>query len=354
MKYTDKLPDLDTIKQAAAGRWPDILTALGIPEQYLSRKHQPCPSCGGRDRYRFTDWQGMGGYICNQCTPEGGSGFDLLMLAHGYDFITAVQDVADALGMTGDEAPQRKVKIAPAPTQTAQQDKLAKLDKILGECMPAMDSVPVMDYLTGRGLDVDIIRSGMRNLYAHAGLPYWYIQRDDRPQLLGNFPAMVGAIRLSDGTLSGLHITYLQDSGTGWRKLSANHPQTGEPLPAKKMHSRYAGALKGAAVPLYRAPDESGRIAVAEGIENALAAREMFGLPVYAAASAWGLRNVDLPPDTQSLYIVSDNDDNQTGQQAAAVLTRRAIKAGVRVGIWTPPTAGRDVLDELNYSRGNA
>ncbi|WP_244895071.1 primase-helicase zinc-binding domain-containing protein [Neisseria dumasiana] len=72
--------DLSDLKAAAAGRWPEIHAALGIPREYLNpRKHCPCPYCGGKDRYRYTDYQGTGAFICNQCTPDGGSGFDLLL-----------------------------------------------------------------------------------------------------------------------------------------------------------------------------------------------------------------------------------------------------------------------------------
>ena len=73
------------------GRWPEIHAALGIPAKLLNtRKHQPCPHCGGKDRFRYTDHKHGGGYICNQCTPEGGSGFDLLTLVFGYSFTEAV------------------------------------------------------------------------------------------------------------------------------------------------------------------------------------------------------------------------------------------------------------------------
>jgi len=66
---------LADLKAAAYGRWPEIHAALGIDPRYLNpRRHCPCPRCGGKDRYRYTDYQGRGGFICNQCSPEGGSG----------------------------------------------------------------------------------------------------------------------------------------------------------------------------------------------------------------------------------------------------------------------------------------
>lgn len=121
-----KRPPLPEIRAVATGKWLAILTGLGIPETYLNtRKHTPCPSCGGRDRYRFTDYQDNGGFICNQCTPDGGSGFDLLMLVYGCDFGEAVAMVSDYLGLT-EHAPQGRKMPPPAikppqPKQTTRR-----------------------------------------------------------------------------------------------------------------------------------------------------------------------------------------------------------------------------------------
>jgi phage/plasmid primase-like uncharacterized protein len=42
--------------EAASGRWPDLLAHFcGLTPDQLSDKHQPCPLCGGKDRYRFDD-----------------------------------------------------------------------------------------------------------------------------------------------------------------------------------------------------------------------------------------------------------------------------------------------------------
>ena len=102
-------PDLTEIKNAAYGRWPEIHAALGIPAKLLNtRKHQPCPHCGGKDRYRYTDHKHGGGYICNQCAPEGGSGFDLLTLVFGYSFTEAVNQVSALLGLSDGRAERRE------------------------------------------------------------------------------------------------------------------------------------------------------------------------------------------------------------------------------------------------------
>ena len=43
-----------------------------------------------------------GGYICNQCTPKGGSGFDLLALVFGYSFTESVNQVPALLELSDD------------------------------------------------------------------------------------------------------------------------------------------------------------------------------------------------------------------------------------------------------------
>ena len=322
-------PDLTEIKNAAYGRWPEIHAALGIPAKLLNTcKHQPCPHCGGKDRFRYTDHKHGGGYICNQCPPEGGSGFDLLMLVFGYSFTEAVNQVSALL---------------------AAWNEALHLD----------GQEPASLYLQGRGLDwaqgaklrfaVGSIRCQNAALRFAPAMPYW-LSDGRSPALLGHYPAMLAAIE-RNGELQGLHITYLQQKGGVWRKLTASHPDTGEALPVKKMKARYAGALNGAAVHL-GTPDGQGRLLAAEGIETALAASALFDLPAAACLSAHGLSAFDWPPETRELYIAADNDLSRTGIKAAEALARRAHAAGLTVKIWQPDKAGTDALDEWNARKG--
>ena len=56
---------------AAQGRWNEILAVLAaLSAEQLSNRHQPCPLCGGRDRYRFDDRQGSGSWFCVKRHPE--------------------------------------------------------------------------------------------------------------------------------------------------------------------------------------------------------------------------------------------------------------------------------------------
>lgn len=349
------------IKAAAQGRWPEIHAALGIPAKLLNtRKHQPCPHCGGKDRFRYTDYQGTGSYICNQCTPEGGSGFDLLMLVFGYTFTEAVNQVSALLGLSGGQAERREPLPMPAQPEQPPEDRQVALLAAWNEALPLDGQDPACLYLQGRGLDwtaaglhsaklrlaVESMTCGNAALRFAPSLPYW-LSDGRSPALLGRFPAMLAAIE-REGGLQGLHITYLQQKGGVWRKLTASHPDTGEALPAKKMKARYAGALNGAAVHL-GTPDGQGRLLVAEGIESALAGMEMFGLPAAAALSANGMERFRWLPETRELYIAADNDPSRTGIKAAETLARRAVLAGLTAKIWQSAALGYDVLDEWKW-----
>ena len=338
--------DLNEIRAAANGRWQEIHAAIGIPRELLNtRKHQPCPHCGGKDRYRYTDYQGNGGFICNQCTPDGGSGFDLIMLVCGLDFADAVQETAALLGLQArrDDAPRPAVRLAaPAPIAPP-KDRQAELSARFQAARPLDGAGAVCAYLQTRGLPVcaDSLPAALRETVAD----YWADDGQGRKRVIGRFPAMLAAVTLPDGSIQGLHTTYLQQSANGWQKLNTPNPATGEALAAKKMYSRFAGSLKGAAVHL-AAPDAQGRLIVAEGIETALAARALFGLPAVAALSAWGMRHFQIPAGVKELFVCADHDHSRTGIQAANALAVRAIKQGLAAHIWQPESAGFDALDE--------
>lgn len=129
----------DEVKARAIGSWSRILNEVaGIPDDHLSTNHGPCPKCGGVDRWRcFDNFQETGGAICNQCADGMGDGFAVIQWYLGVDFPTAVQMVAERLGMTATKATKRpkptKRKVRPAAKQSTRSstkgdDLLEKLE----------------------------------------------------------------------------------------------------------------------------------------------------------------------------------------------------------------------------------
>ena len=87
------------------GRWPDLLMQLaGLTPDQLTDTHQPCPLCGGEDRYRFDDLNGTGSWYCNQCGGKdqsggAGSGMDMLMRRTGLTYPEACKRIEQHLNI---------------------------------------------------------------------------------------------------------------------------------------------------------------------------------------------------------------------------------------------------------------
>jgi putative DNA primase/helicase len=100
---------------------------------------------------------------------------------------------------------------------------------------------------------------------------------------------------------------------------------------------------KGGAIRLF--PLEAGKpLALAEGIETALAVREATGWPVWATIAAPFMKEV-IVPEVEEVLIAADHD--KAGLEAAHALARRLLREGRRVRVAVPPEEGEDWLDAL-------
>lgn len=104
--------DVDEIRERARGNWRSILGSLGLILPATAMKHGPCPSCGGKDRFRFDDKDGLGSWYCNQCEPRAGDGFALIMNVFSCDFAHALETVSLELGhspLNGTSKQERRI-----------------------------------------------------------------------------------------------------------------------------------------------------------------------------------------------------------------------------------------------------
>ena len=91
-----------TTLDAAHGHWQEILPDLGVPHRALNGKHQPCPACGGKDRFRFTDRHGDGDYFCSGC--GAGKGVSLIAKVNGWDYAEAAKRIDELIETSEEQA----------------------------------------------------------------------------------------------------------------------------------------------------------------------------------------------------------------------------------------------------------
>ncbi|MFO0915258.1 MAG: DUF3987 domain-containing protein [Pirellulales bacterium] len=95
-----------TVKQAARGRWAEVLaTVCGWSSELLDGKHHPCPRCGGKDRFRFTNVDDDGSIFCNQCCRDAGDGIAAVAWGRECSLRQAAERVAEHLQCDTPQSP---------------------------------------------------------------------------------------------------------------------------------------------------------------------------------------------------------------------------------------------------------
>ena len=90
---------------------------------------------------------------------------------------------------------------------------------------------------------------------------------------------------------------------------------------------------------------------MAEGIETALAVRQMTDEPVWSMVSSTLMAKFEPPPTIEKVVIFADNDRNYSGQKAAYTLANRLIiQNKIIAKVYIPDIPG-DFLDDLNKKR---
>lgn len=297
---------MDKAQDYARGHWPQILTQAGIDATLLNNKHRPCPVCGGKDRFRFDDKEGRGTWICNQC--GAGDGFKLLQNYLGTDFKGAVSYVESVLGIAKPilrrTPPTGPSQAAPPPTK----DRRELIASIWRAASPHNDGLKT--YFSKRGC---LPRDMPADIRIHPELEYWH-----DGELVGRMPAIVALVKAQQGRVVGLHRIYLSRDCTAKAET---------PGAAKKLLSRFERSTSGCAIQMY---PQHGELAIAEGIETALAVRcGLPNMPVWATVIAGNMKLFNIPGGLKKLLIFGDLDRSNTGANVAYHLADRALEAGV-------------------------
>ena len=300
------------INERTKGKWHSILTQLGVDKKFLTKKNCPCPFCGGVDRFRWTDHNQRGGWICNKC--GSGDGFALLKIVRQWDFKRAIKEIESILGLLRDDRNN-------GPNQA---ECLNRIRRTWAQGLPIVKGDPVDLYLQNRGINLEVFPKSLKfvpSLYHESG---------------SSHPTMLSALQAPDGRGSNLQRLYLTKCGSK------------ADLTPNRMIMR-GGVPSGSAIRLF--PAQADILGVSEGVETALRASMIFDLPVWAAYSAGNLKQFIPPPHIRNIHIFGDNDDNFVGQSAAYELARLlSVKADrekvdLKIEVHLPDKLGTDWAD---------
>lgn len=275
------------IKQQCEGRWSGVLANLGVPEQFFNGKHQDCPICG--DDHKNSRWNKAKEYlVCSKCGVI--QPVEIAMFFTGESFKKTASIIRN-------ERPERMEPVKQSDDTAKNLERIDGIKKGLrplnGECIASL-------YLAKRGLTV----LPEKDVYFHPGVKYWSDGMESK------HPAMVSIFRNLEGKGATFHITYLSADG---KKADVESPKKILPV---------VFPLPGCSIQMFAPVD--GVLAVAEGIETAMAVIASEGLPVWAAGNAGNLAAMELPGDLKELWIYADVDPGFSGQQAAYSLARSA------------------------------
>jgi putative DNA primase/helicase len=258
--------------------------------------------CGGTDRFRFTDKEGFGMYICSVCGAN--DGFKLVQAVTGKSFRQVADRVSEIL-----QTPTGWVK----KEDDRGDDQKEAIKRIWSLSEPPSAGGPVSRYLKHR-------------------LGLQWASKSVREFVGKNTCLMVCKIVGPDDKAHNVHLTYINPDGTRAGVKPSKRVMAGR-IPA------------GSAIRLAPAGSHMG---VAEGIETAIAASVLHTIPVWSCINAGNLAKWEPPAIAKRITIFGDNDESFTGHAAAYTLARRLkLQFKLEVDVAIPETAGQDWADVL-------
>jgi len=288
----------EDIKQSCSGKWLSIFDYFGIDTN--GSKPGPCPICRGKDRFVYDNKSGNGDYFCRKCGP--GDGLALIEKTTGLGFKEVIKKVDELSGSV-------KPKII---KEKNGYDVRKMLNDLWSSASELTGSDMVSKYLHSRGI-----------VYHAENVRYCEscYESDTKSKM----PAMIAKIQSPDGRPIAIHRTYLD----GNKKAEIISP--------KKITPATEG-LNGSAI---RLRNHAGyTMGIAEGIETAMSASQLWGVPVWSVVNTSIMQTWTPPENIKKIIIFGDNDANFAGQKAAYNLAHRLIIGGYIVDVEIPDIIG--------------
>jgi phage/plasmid primase-like uncharacterized protein len=329
----------DEVFTRAENQWPEILRALSPALHEAldrgSKRHVHCPVHTGDngDAFRlFDDYAKSGGGVCNTCGYKA-NGIRLLSWVNNWTTEEAGRAVSQWLGLEsegGNVIPIRTVvrEHRPVEPEVPNEQARRRMREAWLQAVPLSHptALPAREYLKRRGLEQARPTTVLR---FHPSLEYY---DNAQKRVTGRHPAILALVTRPDGSGAGIHRTYLAVDG-----CKADVPEA-----KKLMQLVLKKDTRHAAIRL-DTPYET--LAMAEGIETALAVQIATGLDVWACVNAPLLELVEVPESVRIVLIFADRDKPQQnkqwprGEEAARKLMDRMTASGRYARVYLPPPA---------------
>ena len=144
-----------------------------------------------------------------------------------------------------------------------------------------------------------------------------------------SFPAMIASLTDNLGTISAVQRTWLAPDGSGKAQVSPN-----------KMT---VGPMGNSAV---KFGSPANMLGLAEGIETALSARQIYHIPVWATLSANRLAQIKLPDSVAEIVIFADH--GEVGMREAFAAAEHYEGDGLSVDVMPPRVHFGDGVGDFN------
>ncbi|WAH52458.1 toprim domain-containing protein [Pseudescherichia vulneris] len=271
---------------AAKGQWAMIFEHYGLPP-ITGKNHfrGKCPVCDSIGKFRIDDRDGAGTWIC---TCGSGDGMKLVTTTQGKPFNQICKEIDQLIGnsFTREKLPETS---SASSMRTRVLSKFSKLSSLRG--------TSGADYLNARGI---------------YQLPQEAIRFNDNERYGGRvFQSLYSLATDDKGELCYLHRTLLDGSRKAQLKDSSG---------AKRQKSiqedNYLDHARSVAIRMFPVASTLG---IAEGIETALSAHQIYKVNTWATMTANFMKKFRVPAGVKNFIIFADRDINSATGLAAAL-----------------------------------
>lgn len=269
--------------EAAKGRWSEIFEHYGLPP-ITGKNHYKgeCPVCSARGKFRIDDRDGTGTWIC---VCGNGDGMKLVTLTQGKPFNEVCREIDHLIG---NDFQRVKIPVSSSATslRTKVLNKFAKLQPLRGTSGAA--------YLNARGI---------------FSLPLEAIRFNDKQRHAGRVYQSLYSLATDDkGELCYLHQTLLDGAKKADIGTSAKRQKS-------LQEDNYLDHARSVAIRMFPVASTLG---IAEGIETALSAHQIYNVNTWATMTANFMKKFRVPAGVKHLIIFADRDENSATGLAAA------------------------------------